>query len=346
MKVLGRDRAIKFDTVTFGGLGVSMAFLGKGDRQKTIGWIGKAIGFGVLALPLLAYGRSSMQRPPRMNLDRPLFEGISYQRTIRENPYPIVIHTVAVDLGAPGLEVLVTPGNPTPDNLNINSEINTEINARTTTEFLREFDLQLAVNASFFYPFSEDTPWEYYPHSGDRTNAVGLAISDGQTYSEVKEDWPALCFGGDRTVQIQIDGACPEGTSHAVAGNQTLVEDGQVVPMEEKNQNWYGRTAVGIDPSGQKLWIVAVDGKQPEYSEGITLTELAQIFLQLGANSALNLDGGGSTTLAVEGSDGKAELLNAPVQTKLPMRERPIANHIGFYAQPLSTPPVQENPSP
>lgn len=60
---------------------------------------------------------------------------------------------------------------------------------------------------------------------------------------------------------------------------------------------------------------------------------VTKIFQDLGVYSALNLDGGGSTTLVTETASGITPL-NAPIHTKIPMRERPIANHIGFYALP------------
>ena len=63
--------------------------------------------------------------------------------------------------------------------------------------------------------------------------------------------------------------------------------------------------------------------------EEVTLKELAQIAIELGCDRAINFDGGGSTTLAVRES-GKVKLLNAPIHTKIPMRERPVANHLGF----------------
>lgn len=45
---------------------------------------------------------------------------------------------------------------------------------------------------------------------------------------------------------------------------------------------------------------------------------------------ALNLDGGGSTTMVVSDRKGIGGL-NSPIHTKLPMRERPVANNLGFY---------------
>jgi len=60
------------------------------------------------------------------------------------------------------------------------------------------------------------------------------------------------------------------------------------------------RTLAGIDASG-RLLLVTVDGRGPGVSEGLTLTELASLARQLGAREAMNLDGGGSTAMTVDG---------------------------------------------
>ena len=293
-------------------------------------------GTGLLLWPLILYGWLHFQRPPRTPQERALFQGIVYKREVRSTPRPLMIHIVTIDLKAPGVKLLVTPGTPAPEK----RKVPTEINARTTSEFLKEFKLQLAINASFFYPFREVTPWDYYPRRGDRANVVGQAISNGASYSSHESDWPVLCFmtsqGGDR-VQLLKGKACPKGTVHAVAGNQLLVEHGNAVGLNpdinDRNRP-YPRVAVAMDKAGEKLWLIAIDGKQPLYSEGATLAELTKIIVDLGADSALNLDGGGSTTVVAATPEG-ATVLNAPAHTKLPMRERPVANHIGFYALPI-----------
>ena len=61
------------------------------------------------------------------------------------------------------------------------------------------------------------------------------------------------------------------------------------------------RTAVGIDRKGSRLWILVVDGRQEAYSGGMTLPELADLLLALGAAEAINLDGGGSSVMVVAG---------------------------------------------
>ncbi len=65
------------------------------------------------------------------------------------------------------------------------------------------------------------------------------------------------------------------------------------------------------------------------------MRELATIIIQHGGYSALNLDGGGSVAMVMENENGDAHLLNSAIHTRIPYRERPIANHFGLYALPL-----------
>jgi exopolysaccharide biosynthesis protein len=66
------------------------------------------------------------------------------------------------------------------------------------------------------------------------------------------------------------------------------------------------------------LLLVAVDGRQPGYSVGMSLPEMRALFRELGAVEALNLDGGGSTALVVRG-----RAVNRPSDAG---GERPVAN--------------------
>jgi hypothetical protein len=92
-----------------------------------------------------------------------------------------------------------------------------------------------------------------------------------------------------------------------VGGNPTLIERGAV-----QKQSIYGsssfvsgrhpRTAVAYNKRSHKLFFVTVDGRQPKYSRGMTLAGLTHFLRsRLGATDALNLDGGGSTTMVVRG---------------------------------------------
>jgi exopolysaccharide biosynthesis protein len=66
------------------------------------------------------------------------------------------------------------------------------------------------------------------------------------------------------------------------------------------------RTLIGVDRRGS-VWLVAVDGRQPDYSIGMTFQELLRLCRRLDLSNALNLDGGGSTTMVVKG-----EIVNRP----------------------------------
>jgi hypothetical protein len=277
----------------------------------------------LLLLPLVLYGIPHFYRPARLPETRLLFPGVTYERQILTQPRPVVLHLVTIDLLAPGIRVFVTPGQ---------AAIDHETNARTVSEFLTEFKLQVAINANFFHAFHDETPWDYYPHTGDPVDNLGQVISNGTIYSPAQSEWPVICFAAHRA-QI-VDNTCPAGTQQAVAGNDRLVSQGQRSPnlAALDRDKPYPRVAVALDQTGQTLWLIVVDGKQRLYSEGLKSAELAEIALRLGADSVLNLDGGGSTTLAIATPHG-AQVLNAPIHTKIPLRERPVANHLGFYAQ-------------
>jgi hypothetical protein len=77
------------------------------------------------------------------------------------------------------------------------------------------------------------------------------------------------------------------------------------------------RTAVGVSRDSATLWLVTVDGRQTS-SAGMSLVELADMMRSLGAWQALNFDGGGSSTMVVEG-----RLVNAPSDSA---GERPSGN--------------------
>lgn len=283
----------------------------------------------VVAVGGIGYGVAIVQRPSRDNMRLPLFAGIDYERTLHAKPRMFVKHVVTVDLAIAGVNVFVTPGTePQPFH-------NREFMAQTTSAALERYQLQLAVNGSFFYPFRALHPWDFYPHSGDPVGALGQVISNDVSYSPAQTGWAVLCMAKPLSATIASE-RCPSGTQHAIAGRELLLQSGQTLRSDDDDSDrLYPRTAVALSADGMKLWLIVIDGRQPFYSRGVTLTELSEIVLELGANTALNLDGGGSATLAIA-SAGKTQVLNSPIHTSVPTRQRPIANHLGFYARPLA----------
>ncbi|HZP80605.1 MAG TPA: phosphodiester glycosidase family protein [Chthonomonadaceae bacterium] len=123
----------------------------------------------------------------------------------------------------------------------------------------------------------------------------------------------------------------------AVGGGPWLVRDGQIVVDGEAEgfqkaefiEKRHPRTAAGVAADGTLL-LVAADGRAA-WSRGVSLGELAGIMKRLGAVNAINLDGGGSTTMVVGGG-----VVNAPSDG----RERPVANGLLVYGRVPDTPVV------
>ena len=88
------------------------------------------------------------------------------------------------------------------------------------------------------------------------------------------------------------------------------------------------RTAVGVSADGKTLIFLTIDGRQPAHSVGVTLPEMADLMLELGAHDALALDGGGSTSFWLRRPDGSV-LTNQPSDGHW----RPVANHLGVWVK-------------
>jgi hypothetical protein len=263
-------------------------------------------------------------RPAEQPEERDLFQGVHYIREVRRSPHPMVIHVITIDLNAPGIAFAVT----SPD-----SSAGMEVLAQTTSAFLFVNQTQIAINADGWGPWHDISPLDYYPHSGDPVDVAGYAASAGDIYSEARIDFPTLFISEDSTVSFEK----PAGTVYnAVSGKNMLIRNGSLIGDSPSYYDQrHPRTAVGLDATGHVLILVVVDGRQPGYSVGASMSELADIMLFYGSFTALNLDGGGSSTLVIE-QNGGPKVLNSPIHNYIPYRERPIANHLGVYALPLN----------
>ena len=122
--------------------------------------------------------------------------------------------------------------------------------------------------------------------------------------------------GADQLADLRIGSratvtsALPDRYRFAISGETVLLRKGRVVARDDVYL--HPRTAVGIDRDSGRVLLVAVDGRQ-DFSRGLTQVELARLLKRLGAEAALNFDGGGSTTMAGLGRDGTdLRVLNSP----------------------------------
>ncbi|MFF4607129.1 phosphodiester glycosidase family protein [Streptomyces sp. NPDC001339] len=89
------------------------------------------------------------------------------------------------------------------------------------------------------------------------------------------------------------------------------------------------RTSAGIGDGGRVLYLLALDGALGQGRTGLTVRELAELMDELGARDAVNLDGGGSSTLVTDDGDGGGiTVRNHPSGGA----ERPVPNAVGVFS--------------
>ena len=154
-------------------------------------------------------------------------------------------------------------------------------------------------------------------------------LSKGTVNNTIPENGFVLALSKEFADRLEIDPARPAiiryvlhdnnfsgGTLNVLATDSTtditngvpqLIKNGKIDITWEREKaaktfalGRHPRTAVAKLKKG-KFLMMTVDGRQPGISEGMTLQELAEYLLSLGATDAMNLDGGGSTTMYVDG---------------------------------------------
>lgn len=238
------------------------------------------------------------------------------------------LHIVTVDLTDRGVQVRVVPAGEDPDGAGP-----WETRLATVRSVADREGFAVAINGGFFAVRDEreimGRKVKYF--TGNAANFSGVAISDGRVWSD-EPGRPLLVIDEEGRAMIDTFRAVPEGTRQAVAGNAMLLRGGR--PLPQRNNLRHPRTAVGVNQEGTKLTILVVDGRRAGYSIGMTYTDLAGVFQRLGCWSAVNLDGGGSTTLVMRDESGVLQVMNRPsdggeLAGQLSI-ERPTASVVGI----------------
>ena len=248
------------------------------------------------------------------------FAGVTYFDKSASEPRPLHMHVAQIDLQAPGIAFKVSP--PGGDR---------EVIRQSTLDFLTQERAQIAINAHYFLPFpsEETTAW-----------IIGLGASEGRVFSafEIPEQTyalvayaPAVNIDRDNHASIvHYDPAFPDGRRvrervalwNVVAGSSQIVTKGAITVPAYRDDNHFdgeldpggpnnysnakpwadattARTAIGLSQDQRTLTLFTVDVRGG--SEGMRLSEVANVLIRdFGVFDALNLDGGGSTTMAME----------------------------------------------
>ena len=134
-----------------------------------------------------------------------------------------------------------------------------------------------------------------------------------------------LKVGSKVKVKYKLAGRPPV----ALTGNMQLVDERIRTVVDDREM--HPRTAIGIDRDTNSVLMLVIDGRQ-SFSRGYTMVELANLMIELGAEDALNLDGGGSSTMVGLRPDGARGVLNSPSDGQ----QRPVPDGL----QVSYTPPV------
>ncbi|MCL1816592.1 MAG: phosphodiester glycosidase family protein, partial [Clostridiales bacterium] len=153
-----------------------------------------------------------------------------------------------------------------------------------------------------------------------------LAISSDSENEIAKAALAAFGSGQQVSIVIKADPLWND-IAYAVGGGEKLLTNSQVVAPEfsaGSRESRMPRTAIGVRPDGSYVFYT-VDGRQKGYSGGLTLSEVAERLRELGCTEAVNLDGGGSTTIsAVYPGLAGLKTINRPSDGSL----RTCANYI------------------
>jgi hypothetical protein len=294
--------------------------------------------------------------PPPGTVTTP-FTGVSYVDRTDTAPRAVHMHLVQIDLRAPGIRFKLSP-----------PAGSAEVVRQTPLEFLVEQHAQVAINAHFFYPWPTtktevevlglaasdgtiysgfESPVQNYallPNAPalniDRTNHAGVvhrdpASTDGRRVRERVTIWTAvsgsaqILTDGRVTIPQYRDAAHPDGA---------LEPGGPGATPFSTTHSWYdaitARTAIGLSKNGRTLTLFTVDARGG--SLGMTPGEVALVLQRdYGVWQALNLDGGGSTTMAME--DPVAHVGRMVTTSSDNPAGRSVGSSLAVFARPKST---------
>lgn len=199
-----------------------------------------------------------------------------------------------------------------------------------TSAFATEAGALAAINATFFN-MKDGGSVTFLRIDGKTINETSLLHPNGTHHERANG---ALVLDGAHATIMQGDSETAGWDKQLAADNvmvcgPVLLLDGEAVPLGQNafNDNRHPRSAVGITDGG-KLILITVDGRNT-HAHGMSLPELAFLLRQLGAADALNLDGGGSTALYIQGKH-ETGIVNYPSDNKAFDHggERKVANAI------------------
>lgn len=236
----------------------------------------------------------------------------------RQNPRPLKIFYLKVNLLDPELELVSIVGDDPDGNGPAESQLTPPI------DLIKKAGALAAINSNAFDGIPNDHVKGFGWYEGRPVDIHGMVVTNGKTISPVEEGRTAFWLSTDRKLYIGNPSDCDSVLVAISDWTSPLLVNDRMVPDSSICTN-HPRTGIGFDESNRWLLMMVVDGRQPGYSEGLSLFELASIFHEHGCTSALNLDGGGSSIMMVRETGMEYRTMNRPSDQK----HRPIPVMLG-----------------
>ena len=234
---------------------------------------------------------------------------------IHDSQHSLVVHVVKIDLSNPSVSIVTSEPALFTNNQGC-------IRGETTRDFALRHNTIVAFNAA---PFTTRSLF----FSMYRT-IIGIHITEFQRMSMPNERYGALLFYADKTARIidsQTEEALSADVRHAVGGFWTILRNGSIVL--QKNQRRDSRTAVGLADNGKTLLVIAAEGIKNRKNQALSFEETAALMQNLGADDALQLDGGSSTSLIIK-ENGEQRIAAPMSRWNIHIR---VASNIGIISE-------------
>lgn len=228
-------------------------------------------------------------------------------------------------------------------------DINQEIKIRQKIDFINNSDLGPNQSGVYFSSFDGQLPINavLIDASDIKYEGSNLQFAKGTPNLETEIDdisEQAFVIGGsiitdrltsDDTVTVQVKLKGYENVRGAVGGTSILMVDNGV-PTNSENMDKHPRTAVGIREDGSVFFMVA-QGRNIPTAYGVTYEEIGHLMVEQGAKYAINLDGGGSSTLMARELDGTFTVINTPTDGRL----RSVSNGVLLVRGDIDPRPIE-----
>jgi hypothetical protein len=224
---------------------------------------------------------------------------------IRSIPRPLRTHFLKISLKTKELEVATLSGED-PD-----GDGPAESQLVKPEDLFRKYHAIAAVNANAFAGLSGDKGTVSKWIEGLPVDIHGMTVSQGKTISPIENNRTPFWLDPMQRPHIGNPAA---GSSVAEAVSDwfsPLLVNSRIIP-DSLDHVLHPRTALCFDDIGDWLLLVVVDGRQPGFSEGVSLYELAKILQSQGCSQSINMDGGGSSILLIQEPNKEMRTVNSP----------------------------------